>query len=74
MGRKRVSLEPPIRADVVVHFRRPDGSCVRYERGVALEVAIWSRFIDQVLNSDGNGFPMPIGDRPVGSECTDHVA
>jgi hypothetical protein len=72
---KPVDLGPPIRAEVVVHFRRVDGSCVRYERNLALEVPQLRTYIDAVLNVlNGNaaGDWMPIEDRPCGSECVDH--
>jgi hypothetical protein len=72
---KWVDTGPPIRAEVVVHFRRSDSSCVRYERSVPLEVlnGPWIKAIDTLLNDDHNGAPMEIGERPVGQECTDHV-
>jgi hypothetical protein len=69
---KPVDLGPPIRAEVVVHFRRVDGSCIRYERNLPLEVPRLRDHIDTVLNCDATGNWMPIEDRPCGSECVDH--
>jgi hypothetical protein len=68
-----VDLGPPLRAEVTVHFRRADGSCVRYQRNLPLETKAWAWLIDHLLNSNWDGVPMELGDRPVGSECTDHV-
>lgn len=67
-----VDLGPPIRAEVIVHFRRADGSCVRYERNLALEVPQLRTYIDAVLNGNALGDWVPIEERPCGSECSDH--